>query len=648
LACVFVAAASFVCLAPAAAAVPPPPLELRVVDGTEKWHAGTSFQLSWDLPSGVSPPVATAHYRLKTPAGALIKEDRIGKVETTTVRDLNPPGLYTAEVWLEDGEGAQGPPDVVRLRHDDTRPSVVAARPGPSWIPRNAFPFVLRIDHPLEPLPLAGVVGYAVSFDPSPGGVPCADPLLCSDAEIDLHAGVDVDSLELQGLPEGDTYVHVMAVSGSGVHSATAGQTVIHVDNSDPVTRLDGLPGDWTNRSVSLAARARDDESGMAGGFTAIRVDAAAPTLGGDEVEATVIEEGVHEIAYYARDAAGNVNDGATTNGVDNHPPGRATVRIDRTPPGVAFYDSLDPADPERIRAHVEDALSGGSRELGLIAFRAAGSGDPFQPLPTQASPDTLAAEWDADAYPPGRYEFRATAFDAAGNAAATSAQADGAAMVLANPIKGPTVLSARLTGRGRPLARMVAFSQPVKLNGRLTTGSGRPVADATLRVSERYAGARRPRLRSVGTDSSGRFSVPLPSGPSREVSATFEGSRVYSGSSSGALQLGVRSGVVLRVSSGVARVGGRPVIFTGLVRGGRGELPPGGKTVELEFRAVGLPWQEFRTVYTDRRGRFRYAYRFSDDDSRGVRFRFRAVAAEQQGWPYEPGCSKLVTVLGQ
>jgi hypothetical protein len=59
------------------------------------------------------------------------------------------------------------------------------------------------------------------------------------------------------------------------------------------------------------------------------------------------------------------------------------------------------------------------------------------------------------------------------------------------------------------------------------------------------------------------------------------------------------------------------------------------------------MPWAEFRTVKTDRRGRFSYAYRFSDDDSRGVRFQFRAYAPAQSDWPYEPGSSGPVAVLG-
>ena len=68
---------------------------------------------------------------------------------------------------------------------------------------------------------------------------------------------------------------------------------------------------------------------------------------------------------------------------------------------------------------------------------------------------------------------------------------------------------------------------------------------------------------------------------------------------------------------------------------------------MQLQFRLPGLPWTEFRTVQTNRRGRFRYAYRFSDDDSRGVRFLFRAFVPTQSDWPYEPGGSLPVAVRG-
>jgi hypothetical protein len=102
-----------------------------------------------------------------------------------------------------------------------------------------------------------------------------------------------------------------------------------------------------------------------------------------------------------------------------------------------------------------------------------------------------------------------------------------------------------------------------------------------------------------------------------------------------------------MRASAGVAEVGGRPLVFRGAVDCPPAEVPDGGISVQLQFRAPGLGWSEFRTVRTNRRGRFRYPYRFSDDDSRGVRFRFRAFVPTQSDWPYEPGGSRPVAVRG-
>jgi hypothetical protein len=76
--------------------------------------------------------------------------------------------------------------------------------------------------------------------------------------------------------------------------------------------------------------------------------------------------------------------------------------------------------------------------------------------------------------------------------------------------------------------------------------------------------------------------------------------------------------------------------------------MPTEGRAVQLQFRLPGQAWSEFRTVRTNRRGRFRYAYRFADDDSRGVRFQFRAFVPAQAGWPFEPAGSLPVEVLGR
>ncbi len=657
LAIVLAFAATFAAIAMPAGASPPAPADLRVVGG-EGWRADNSFSLEWTRPPASAPAIAATRYRVRDPQGAPVtaglvarSEDGIGPLVVPAV-----PGSYTAEVWFEDTAGAQGAAAAAQLRFDDTRPAPIEPAPSPAWIGRGGIPLRVRLAHPAGPQPPAGIRGYAVAIDTRPNGSPCAAADRCTDAETALRGGIGGDELEIEVLPEGTSYLHAVAVSGAGMKSATAGHAVLHVDTVDPLTRLSGAPPGWTNRTVSLSATAIDTGSGMkpAGGgpppFTAIRVDGGAPAVTlGQAVTTSVIGEGTHRIAYYGRDAAGNVNDGGEQNGVVNRSPGISWVRIDRTPPRVAFTNSQDPDDPDLVRAWVVDPLSGGDLSRGWIGVRPAGSGDRFEPLPPAPPADgQLRARWSSDAHPIGEYEFRAIGYDAAGNATAASRRWNGTPMVLANPLKATTELRGRFHRGG--LSRAVPYGRRVLLRGRLTTGLSSPLGGMPVRIAERFAAGARPatRVSTVRTEPNGAFSVRTAPGPSRTIAVGFAGSATLSRSAGPALSLQVRSRVRLRASSGVARIGGAPLVLRGRVAATPGEIPPTGKSVQLQFRLPGLPWSEFRTVATDRRGRFRLAYRFSDDDSRGVRFQFRAYAPAQDGWPYEPAGSQPVIVRGR
>jgi hypothetical protein len=170
------------------------------------------------------------------------------------------------------------------------------------------------------------------------------------------------------------------------------------------------------------------------------------------------------------------------------------------------------------------------------------------------------------------------------------------------------------------------------------------------VRVIERFDPGAFPRERvsTVRTGADGAFSIHLSPGPSRELVAIAPPTATVRGASSQPQRLTVRSGVRMRVSSTVASIGGHPVVFRGGVAANGAAIPAEGKAVQLQFRLPGLPWSEFRTIHTDSHGHFHYAYRFADDDSRGVRFQFRAYAPAQAGWPFEPAGSLPVQVLGR
>lgn len=639
---------SLALICPVAATASLQPIDLQVDGGEENWHPSRMFALSWSNSAGV----AAAHYRLLGPGGEILIGDTRLPWPASAIDHLSvpaAPGAYTAEVWLEDAGGAQGPPASAKLRFDDSRPGTVEPLPFPGWIGRSDFPLTVRLTHPSGPLPISGIRGYAVSTDASPAGLPCAGAT-CGAGETDLQGGIAADSLPIAELPEGIDYIHAVAVSGSGTHSTPAGTTILRVDKTEPLTRIEGVSAGWSGDPVRLTAVASDNASGMAttgstgGPFTAIQIDAGAPTIGpGTSVSTTVIASGVHTVSYYARDAAGNVADGATGNGRSNRPPATTTVKIDREPPRLAFAAAPNAADPELIEARGEDRLSGLDPGRGSIAVRRLGTGERFVALPTQVAAGTLRARWDSSAYPAGEYEFRATAYDLAGNGTTSLERADGTAMRLTGPLKVPVRLLIR---GGRK--RSVRYGRGTWLAGRALTARNTPLAGKTVRVSERFpAGGPAERLSTVRTGEDGRFGIQLASGPSREVIATVAPSATTRGASSEPLVLTVHSRVILRVSARVAKVGGPPLVFRGKVASQGAAMPEDGKVVQLQFRLPGLPWSEFRSVRTGPSGRFRYAYRFSDDDSRGARFQFRAYAPPQAGWPYEPAGSLPVSVTG-
>jgi hypothetical protein len=643
---------------PADPGASPSPCELQVLGGEDAWHPDYVFGLRWRNPvRDGGPPIAAVHMRVLDPSGQPVLAEKQLDWDAESVQGLpvpNTPGIYTAEVWLEDAAGGVGPPATAKLRFDDARPGSVDPMPAPSWIGRPAFPYRLRLGHPADPQPLSGIRGFAIAVDRSASGDPCVAADRCTQTETDLRGGAGEDTLSLSELPEGTSYVHVVAVSGSGMRSATVGRSVLRVDTTDPVTALAGAPRSWTNHPVRLLASATDAASGMSPApgapnpFTAIQVDGGAPVVvPGDSAQASVVSPGVHSVAYYARDAAGNVDDGGSTNGHPNLEPMRATVRIDTEPPSVAFSNAQNPRDPEAIEARLRDPLSGLDGGRGQIEVRPAGSNDRFEALPTIAAGERLLAHWDSDAYRPGRYEFRATAHDRAGNSVATQRRANGEAVVLPAPLRTPTRLRAALVGR---FARSpLAFGRGALLSGRLIAGRRAPLGAMRVRVVERFevGSSEGERVSTMKTDALGGFTLRLAPGPSRQISADFAGTETLSRSRSAPFELEAQAGVRLRASAPVARVGGRPVVFQGSVATAGAEIPVAGKYVQIQFRAAGVPWTELRTVATDGHGRFRCAYRFSDDDSRGVRFQFRAYAPAQSDWPYEAGASRPVAVRG-
>jgi hypothetical protein len=650
------------------------PINLRVAGGEADWHPDNDFQINWDQPTAAAAdsPIKAAHYLLRDSTGAAVTPvtDLPGNVlQLEHVRVPGGPGRYSAEIWLEGADHRLGAHLSATLRFDDARPGRAQPLAPAGWQSGNGAA-VVTIGHPTTPPPISGIRGYAVSVDRGGGSTPCATEDRCSLAETDLRGGIGGDRASLGVLAEGVNVVRVVAVSGSGMRSAEIGSAQVRVDATLPLTNLSGIRSGWASGPVRVTARATDSLSGMVSGgvggaYTALSVDGAVPRMElGDSNTTVVSGEGVHGLTSSARDAAGNIGAEAA-----------ATVRIDEGPPLVAFAGSQDPREPERIEATVADPLSGPDPTRGTISIRPAGSRQAFASLPTTATGDRLVAHWDSDAFPAGTYEFRATGYDVAGNVADSERRAGGARFLLANPLKRQTEILAGFGGKRlvwqrceregsqrhcrreaigsfarRPATRAVPYGRGTFFGGRLAASTGAPLAGLPVEIVETFvAGSTLPRRTTVvQTAADGSFLTRLSPGPSRQVEARFAGTRTLTRTGARAVSLDVLGGVRLHASSAAARIGGAPVIFSGSLGDLGASIPTSGRPVELQFRFPGSDWAEFRTVQTDGQGRFRYAYAFSDDDSTGIRFQFRAFSPAQDGWPYAPASSTPVLVTGR
>lgn len=647
---------------------------LRVDGPPGAWRANNYFYLEWDEPAddpiGYRFPGVPWAPPLEWQAGP---QNRIElAIPTPPGASAPPAGEYLVEVWLWSNgvNNPPGPSSYVTLRYDASPPGPPLLTAPEGWIdPQSKIP--IAIDPP-SPVPASGVRGYAVAVGTTAGAWPCAAAAHCSDADLDQPGGAGRREFAVGPFPEGVTYVNVVAVSVTGFSSPVL-SVPIRVDGSPPAVRFGGVPAGWVDHPVAVRAIAEDRFSGTAaagptGPFTALAIDGGPPSLAlGGEASATVSGEGTHRVAAWARDRLGNAA------GPERTP--AAVVRIDETPPQVSFAPAQRHDDPELIEAAVFDELSGASPDRGSIELRPAGTTQPFKRLPTEVGGDGLQARWNSDDYPAGSYEFRATGFDLAGNSAQTDRRAGGTAMVLRNPVKVPATIESGFGGAEliwqhchrvdggqrrcrreavtdfdlRPSLWTVPYGRSLRFGGVLETSAGAPLAGLPVEIVETFAAGADAAVRrtTVTSRANGRFDARLAPGPSRRVEAYFPGTRTLTRAGGHAVAMAVRAGIRFRASTTAARIGGEPVVFSGRLLADEATVPRTGRPIQLQFRLPGRAWTEFRAVQTDRHGRFRYPYAFTDDDSRGIRFQFRAVSPEQAGWPYRPAASAPVAVTG-
>lgn len=621
------------------------------VVGGEGWRRDNEFALSLggQAQGSGTAPVVGAQVRISGPGGYDQTTYYPGN-DIASISGLQVPtkGDYTAQVYLRDAAGNESSANAstVHLRFDNTVPEPQRPDQANGWISRSdlADGYLQRWEPvPTGMTPPSGIAGYRVVINTSSDTDPCsggADPRACGAAITDVGAASLSRTLHLGDLTEGANYVHVVPISGSGMRATVVKHTPLKADFSDPVVQLQGdEAGEWINHDANLAAVASDAVSGMTDTAefpgddppaTFIQIDGQTFSADAAQVSQTLSDEGSHDIQVWARDLAGNTGS-----------PVAKTVRIDKTAPSLAFTNTQDPDDPDKLVAPVNDSLSGVVD--GTISYRQA-SGEQWKALETTISASDLVARVDSGDLEPGvTYEFRAQSHDAAGNIATSTSKQNGEPMTVTGPFRAITsVADLRINGKAK--AR-VKYGKGLRVTGELVTEHGKAVANAAVELQSAYFGGSKKAsdVVTATTDANGGFSAVLPKGPGRVVVADYKGDLRHLGVRSGSVKANVKSKVTLKVPRTVDSDKG--IVFTGRVLAKGTKFGKRGKRLEIQVQ-VRKKWKTVgKSIRTNKRGKFKLAYRFTADYPQAYTFHFRAAVLKERGFPYLPSKSKKRSV---
>jgi len=206
---------------------------------------------------------------------------------------------------------------------------------------------------------------------------------------------------------------------------------------------------------------------------------------------------------------------------------------------------------------------------------------------------------------------------------------ADGASTV--QRVNLTAVLSSRTT------VQKVRYGKRVPITGRLLRPDGTPIAGGRLSVQTQtqMPGAAMANAAEVVTDADGRFRWVAEAGPSRLIRFGYRasvGDVAYVDTTD--VRLLVMAGVTLKASPRKVR-NKRATVFTGRVLGK--PIAKRGVLVDLQV-FYRKKWRTFAAPRTNRRGAYRFKYRFT---AGAATWKFRARVRPGADYPYEQGLSR-------
>ena len=205
--------------------------------------------------------------------------------------------------------------------------------------------------------------------------------------------------------------------------------------------------------------------------------------------------------------------------------------------------------------------------------------------------------------------------------------------------LEGPDGGVVRRAGRGRMtrgVSIKVPFNDHADLKGRLVSKEGNPLVSQEIEVVERAAkgSAWQTTVRRAVTGRTGYWTLPMISGPSRQIYVEFKGTRRLMGAGFGPLELKVGGRLSFRATPRRLRNGGR-VHFRGAVDIRAMRRPARSGRISIQyFEKKARKWRPILVTRTDRLGRFRASYRFRYITG-SARIRLRAKLLPSVSFPY-------------
>ena len=268
----------------------------------------------------------------------------------------------------------------------------------------------------------------------------------------------------------------------------------------------------------------------------------------------------------------------------------------------------------------------------------------------------------DTTRLPNGTYYVTAKAYDPAGNAVAVSSPSPvtvenqptttlSSALTGANGFSAPHIANGQspcagetlnLAVNGKTKPPVIPYGSTATIRGVLHCGTV-PIRGARVLIATLGGPATAAINSFVQTALDGSFSYRAPTGPDRTLKFSYTAFSDDPGpSASASAAIRIRPRIKLRITPHSSS-NEHTIHWAGTVAGG--PYPPEGVALDVEVQE-GRSWRIFDQVVANRKGGFRYSYRFhATGEATTYTFRVALPHTGAQGYPYTPGASNTVDV---